>query len=182
MYNIHLRNGSWTPTPGRQCTYVELFEIVLYRRFFSHRLFNHLFIWVWTHEYYIFTKLMNHSPQHVKISPLLTEVELGMGAVSEKSHGVLGEAFLTLLNGIAPLTCWQKPRIFKSSTHSAKCRGYLSWEICCQKKKGGWEWDEKRLTSYRCSSLPSPDSCVNWGEGLEENKVIFAFLGLRCCF
>lgn len=180
MYNTHLRNGSLIPTPWRQCTYIKLFEIVLYKRFFSHHLFNHLFIWVWTHEYYIFIKLMNHSLQHVKISPLLTEAELGMCAVSEKVMECLGS--LTHLNGIAPLTCWQNPCIFKSSTHSAKCGDYLSWEICCQKEKGGWEWDEKRVTSYRCSSLPSPDSRVNWGEGLEENKVIFVFLGLRCGF
>lgn len=83
IYNLLLRSGSFAPLPEDSVStlnYLEFFhsgDLSLLPPFIY--VFGHLFIWVWTHGYYIFMQLMNYSQQHVTLSPLLIEQKHSWG-------------------------------------------------------------------------------------------------------
>lgn len=82
---------------------------------------------------------------------------------------MLGEASLThLLEWNCASSMSTKPHIFKNLTHTARSKDISAERFVVKKRK---ETENKKCaTSYKCSSLPSPDTNVNWGEGLEDNN------------
>lgn len=79
--------------------------------------------------------------------------------MSGKSHLVLGEASLThSLERNCASNMLTKPHIFKNLIQTARCIDISAEKFVVKKRK---EAENKYTTSYKCSSLPSPDANVN---------------------